>query len=420
VDAGVYYGDGSYFEDAGTLPDARGDGPEDAEPIDAGYFHGDGSYFADGAHADTGAPYDATIHGGADAAGSADAPSSCNALLACCPSLPGATQSLCKTVAGLDDGANCSAELTQLESGGDCTGVTVLATNVQVSPSRMASDGTTLFWTTSQGAPGLLAMPVGGGPIKIVLDGPVTNNSAAGFLAVDAVNLYVMQDDSLIRIPKSGHPASRITESGALVYAATTLGTTAYWVESDGDFFGGDDAGVGVNVKSAPLAGGNASLLARMDDAYVDGPPQFLGATTTTVFVSCGGEAMGLIKFPSGTGVYAGDPTPLSTVTNCASLTSDTNAVYCQQGGSAPNLRIASDGTSTTLGQADGASYILADDTYVYWADTTTVGTIKKAPKAGGGTATILARDTSPGALAVDATWVYWADQAGKIERVAK
>jgi hypothetical protein len=63
-----------------------------------------------------------------------------------------------------------------------------------------------------------------------------------------------------------------------------------------------------------------------------------------------------------------------------------------------------------------GPSHERLDDTYVYWADMTTVGTIMKAPKAGGGTATVLARDTNPTAIAVDANSVYWGDQGGYIK----
>jgi hypothetical protein len=66
------------------------------------------------------------------------------------------------------------------------------------------------------------------------------------------------------------------------------------------------------------------------------------------------------------------------------------------------------------------SSYIVFDDTYAYWADKTSAGSIVKAPKAGGGTATVLASDTSPTAIAVDARSVYWSDMAGYIKSVAK
>ena len=83
-------------------------------------------------------------------------------------------------------------------------------------------------------------------------------------------------------------------------------------------------------------------------------------------------------------------------------------------------MRLASDGTATALGPAVSSSYIVFDDTYVYWADMTSVGTIMKAPKAGGGTATVLASDTSPTAIAVDANSVYWSDAAGYIMSIPK
>ena len=81
------------------------------------------------------------------------------------------------------------------------------------------------------------------------------------------------------------------------------------------------------------------------------------------------------------------------------------------------NLRIASDGTTSPLGPAIDSSYIVFDDTYVYWVDMTTVGTVMKAPKAGGGTATVLARDRSLTAIAVDDKSVYWSDQGGYTPR---
>jgi hypothetical protein len=84
------------------------------------------------------------------------------------------------------------------------------------------------------------------------------------------------------------------------------------------------------------------------------------------------------------------------------------------------NLSIASEGTATALGPAISSSYIAFEDTYVYWVDNTTVGTIMKAPKAGGGTATVLARDTSPTTIAVDANAVDWSDSGGYIKSIPK
>jgi hypothetical protein len=86
-------------------------------------------------------------------------------------------------------------------------------------------------------------------------------------------------------------------------------------------------------------------------------------------------------------------------------------------------IAVSSDGSATTLGtvidQGLTGFGIAFDDTYVYWVDSTMVGTIMRAPKTGG-TATVVARDTQPLAIAVDANAVYWSDQGGNIMRLAK
>ena len=163
-------------------------------PVDAGLFFGDGSFWVDGG------PYP-DLDAGPDVASDAptpDAATPCGALAVCCPTLSGGSQALCSSVAAGGDPANCQTELDQLESQGNCLGVTILASNVQVPADRMVSDGTILFWTT-QSAPGLLAVPVQGGTVTTLLSA-----QAGGFLVVDDVNVYVLEGASLVRIPRSG------------------------------------------------------------------------------------------------------------------------------------------------------------------------------------------------------------------------
>jgi hypothetical protein len=392
--------------------------------IDAGYYRGDGSFFVDAAvYPDVGSPRDApmttdavAVDGGLVAA--------CATLAACCPSLQGGSQSLCASTALADSATNCSAEQAQLAAVGDCTGVSVLASQVQATPTWLVSDGTTLFWTTGA-TPALLAMPVEGGAVTVLLEGPITNNpipnrvdcSACAFLGVDDVNVYILESNSLVRIPKNGAAATLVNEPGAGVVAATTLGGIAYWLENaDGHNYGEPRSKVA--VKSAPLLGGARSSIANL--ASPDLPPSDLAVTATSVFF--GVETVELFEFPM-SGVSAGGATQVTPggpmFMTCTSITSDTNSIYCAESDGF-NLVIANDGTATSLGPAATSSYIVFDDTYAYWADMTTVGTIMKAPKAGGGTATVIARDTSPTAIAVDATSVYWGDENGYIKSVAK
>lgn len=302
-------------------------------------------------------------------------------------------------------------------------GVSVLASQIQLPASRLVSDGTTLFWTNYQQSAGLIAMPVGGGAIKTLLTGIVD------VVYVDDVNVYVviapsltsfgdtniatylMDNASLVRVPKNGTAATRMSDAGASVWAATVLDGTAYWLESTASPFGEAD------VQSAALQGGSVAPILHLSNNVQQGLT-WLGVTDTTVFLT-GPTSVDHFPLVGATGVASGP------AVSCFSLTSDTSAVYCGVG-TGTNLRIASDGTTTQLGSAvspspiDEFPYIAFDDTYAYWADTTTAGTIMKAPKAGGGSATVIAHDTSPTAIAVDANSVYWSDQAGYIKSVAK
>jgi hypothetical protein len=377
--------------------------------VDAGYYYGDGSYWVDGgAYPELDASSDEGANGESDA-GAADAASGCGALSACCGSLSSASQSLCNTVVGSGDETNCSTELMQLQAESDCTGVTILATQIQVPANRIVSDGTTLFWTTFESSQGLLAMPVGGGAVTTLVS--AQTNGEGTFLAVDDVNVYILEGSSLVRIPKDGSAPTLVNEPEAMVYAATSLGGVAYWVE-----YLPQSSGMipqPIAIKSAPLQGDAVTTLATLVANSPD--PDEIAVTSTTIFV--GMEGATLSYFPM-SGLPAGGATTVSGGA-CNSLSSDTDTIYCTET-SGSNQAIASDGTATPIAQAVNSSYIVSDDSYVYWVDNTTVGTIMKAPKGGAGTATILARDTGPTAIAVDAHSVYWSDQEGYIKSVPK
>jgi hypothetical protein len=398
----------------GTVPMGDAAATTGGAPVDAGYYFGDGSYWVDGgAYSElpdaAGQQVDAEV---------VDAAPGCASLAACCPTLAASSQSLCDLAVASGDATTCAAELSQLQAEGECagSGVTVLAAQLQAPANRMVSDGTTLFWTTAA-TPGLLAMPVQGGPITILLGGLIANEggtlgeSGDTFLAVDDVNVYVLENNGIVRIPKAGGPATLVNESGAIVVAATSLGGTAYWVENPG----GPTGNGPFPVRSGLLQGGPITLL--NTSAYTeDYSTNQIAVTADTVFV--GSTSSQLFYFP-----LAGQPTgSVELVPNgaaCTFLASDTDAIYCSSN-SVSNLAIASDQAVMALGSAYDSSYVVFDDTSAYWADMTTVGTIVEAPKAGGGNASILARDANPTAIAVDARSVYWSDAAGYIKSIPK
>jgi hypothetical protein len=429
-DAGGF-GDGGHTpaSDSGHTSSDGGPGHGDAgrdssgtggEPVDAGYYYGDGSFWVDGgAYHDL---PDGSSHGGTDAA-SFDASSGCGALAACCATLTGSTQALCTTIASLGDATNCATELSMLQGEGDCTGVTIVASGIEEPASRLVSDGTLLFWTDFLESAGLLAVPVGGGEITTVLTGIVqlvdvddtniyvlTSGTLDSF-GVGDINTYAMEDSSFVRVPKSGAPATRISGGGA-VWAATTLAGTAYWIEVESS---------SVTVQSAPMKGGAASTVATLSSSAMagvyDGTAQ-IGVTQDTVFIG----AFSSVEYFS---IGGGSAVSSGPSTFCQSFASDTNAVYCDVG-TGSNLTLASDGAASTLGAvvnpsgADPFPYIVSDATYAYWANNAMAGTIVKAPKAGGGSTTVIARDANPTAIAIDTSSVYWADQGGYIKSIPR
>jgi hypothetical protein len=203
------------------------------------------------------------------------------------------------------------------------------------------------------------------------------------------------------------------------ILGVTVLGTQAYWVELP---LTAPPAPDPTTVKSVALLGGAASILASFLSSG-----DHLAVTATTVFLS---GAAGLSSFPLASGVPDGGTAAdvSGAMQGCDILLSDTDAIYCVAGSSIS--RIASDGCTTALGTVfngpmafdDGNTELAQfafDDTYFYWVDDATVGTVMRVPKTGG-TATLLARDTNPVAIAVDAHAVYWSDAGGNILRLAK
>ena len=307
----------------------------------------------------------------------------------------------------------CGGSTANLGGGGP----TVIASQIQQTPTNLVSDGTSLFWVSFDDVGGSLErMSVTGGPITAVVSGMLPGSAD---LVVDEVNVYYQgQTGELYRTPKDGSGSpTLISEAGTAVDGWTTLGANAYWTKSiEAPPPGGN---LTVVVLSAPLEGGAISVLGQFTlEALQAGGG--IGVDSTTVFLTTFPGS--LSYFPESAGIPdGGAPTPApGTAPSCSYFLSDTDAAYCAALGSI--LALHDDGTTTTVGPLDsmyGGGLMALDDTYVYWVDSVTVGTIMRAPKAGG-TATILARDVDPVAIAVDANAVYWSDEAGNIMRLAK
>jgi hypothetical protein len=319
----------------------------------------------------------------------------------------------------IDAGSNASDGSSQVAAAGH-GGPTAIASEIQVPPTDLASDGTALFWVSSVGAGGPVStMPVGGGPIQSVVPGLI----GGGFFAVDDVNVYYESGAGIYRAPKSGGGSPTLvteaTDGSSPVRGATALGSNVYWIEIPSEDPSHPSSTSLVDVKTAPLQGGAISVIAEFHQ-FIPGIVS-LGVTANAVFLA---EDQQLFSFPISAEVRdGGTPATVSVPASqwCMDLVSDMAAVYCKTLSSL--LRIASDGSTTVLGtiyqQGLGGAGIGFDETYVYWLDSVPVGTVMRAPKAGG-TAEIIARDTQPIAIAVDARAIYWSDEGGNIMRLPK
>lgn len=289
---------------------------------------------------------------------------------------------------------------------------TTLASLVQQPPTRMASDGTTLFWSDGSN---VSSMPVGGGTIRTL--------TAGYLLSVDDAGVTIDESDGIYRLPKGGGASVRVSDAstaGTLVGRTTTFGDHAYWAEwqTQVDPLAAQQP---VVVKTAPVAGGAISTIGQLEVADPTGMGP-MAVTASTVFLMVGRE---LARLPMSEGDPDGGlPQSIAMTQTCEALVSDDDAVYCYPA-LGPILRIASDGTTTTVGMTIGGQGsstgfgFALDDTNAFWVDQTMVGTVMQASKLGG-PATTIARDANPIAIAVDSTSIYWSDTAGNIQRVAK
>jgi hypothetical protein len=357
----------------------------------------------------------------------------------------------------IDAGRNDAAVV---DAAGD--GPVRLASLIQLVPTQLMSDGTSLFWVSSipQSAdrPMISSIPIAGGPIHTVVPQPADALLDSAFLiAVDdrdvyyLLNLTNIEGQAIYRAPKDGGGAPELyddtaDDAGVSTQAAALLGTQIYWLEQDPS-----EGGVTITtVKSAPLQGGSASTIAKLGN----GPGEYseISVTASTVFLLTEGYLVsgyfvgfltnGLYSFPLDAGLFgaiaptpvpSADPARITAVCQGPTISgqaprypilSDTDAIYCIGPDLFSVLRVGSDGTTTVLGMLVNLSSFVPsnlafDDKYVYWTDPAAVGTIVRVPKSGG-TPTIIARDAYPLAIAVDANAVYWSDQGGNLWRLAK
>jgi hypothetical protein len=175
-----------------------------------------------------------------------------------------------------------------------------IASLIQQPPIRMASDGTTLFWSAG---PNVSSMPVGGGTIRTL--------TAGYLLSVDDVGIYVNKTDGIYRLPKGGGAQVLIGDasSGSMLDGPTTTtsGTNAYWAEWQTNQTS-QVPGVLMQlvvIRTAPLHGGPITTIAQFETEEPSGLGP-MAVTANTVFIFMESPSPGLASFSTSAGVPDG------------------------------------------------------------------------------------------------------------------
>lgn len=296
-------------------------------------------------------------------------------------------------------------------------GPQVIASEIQLTPSAMASDGTSVFWGSVLGLGGpIYGVPVTGGTVRTVVSG----NHSGDFVAVDDTSVYFWASPGpgIDRANKdgSGNGSALLSSDGGISYLLPTVqGSTLYWLEhsvsAPSTYF----------LRSMPLQGGD--IVSQAEFSAGISAFDSLAVSTSTAFLNGFTIDSSIRVLALGSGMV--DVNSLPTIPGfnhlCTQMLASSDVMVCHADTSELyGFTIAGSTVSTaTLLAPFALGPITMDDKYVYWVDDLPVGTIQRVPKAGG-TIELLARDPNPVAIAVDANAVYWADQQGNIMRLAK
>jgi hypothetical protein len=199
-----------------------------------------------------------------------------------------------------------------------------------------------------------------------------SGTNAPNAVAVDATNVYVLQNNDLERVPIGGGTGATLA-TGQSAYGLAVTGATVLWTT-----YNGMDT-----VLSVPANGGTTSTF-----ATGSGAP----GTSSTVVVT------------DGTNVYWGDTASGAT----------SGSVYAK-----PLVG----GQQTTLYQGPIEVLGIAFDTTYLYVTGGQAGVVLKIPKAGGQPTTLASGQGWPYGIAVDETFVYWVNNNGganAVMRIAK
>ena len=332
----------------------------------------------------------------------------CSAGACTCPTSTTACASICSNLQ--TDGANCGTCGHSCQGGtcsaGKCQPV-VIASG-QNKPWSIATDGTTLFWV-NQGNKTLIRYTLASGTSTVY---PSSGNctSATGGLAVAAGKVWWSSSNATcwVATPATGTP-TEITS----MWGGTTTELNGVAASVNGGYL--------VNNSDNWLVSSSPSSTYRFQ-AVGKG----VAADSAGVYWL---EGQNLVKQHDASSLGTGTPGILSSGTTTSDGITTYNSLVYFTGASAIYSVPNTPGTPPTplvAGQVS-PSGIAADASGVYWTNRNApqsgvpLGTVMRAPLAGGTAAPIASDQDDPHGIALDATTVYWTNSAGgQVMKVAK
>ena len=253
----------------------------------------------------------------------------------------------------------------------------LLLASGQKQPGGIASNGTTVVWTTNTGLEGgnengtgpiMAVSPSGGTPTVLV---PAADNGAE--IAVDATNAYWYGPgtSTINKVPLAG---------GAAVQLEKNLTDSPYGMAIDATNFCTGPTHFG--IPGVPLAGGTNTNLCTLADAGFNAQynTEQIAVSPAGIFVL--GED-GILKIPLGGG---GATTLVPGQKAATAVVADATSVYWGNGGGVGIMKAPVGGGSPTsltpLTITEVPSFLVLDGDTLYWIEVS--GSVKKVPIAGG------------------------------------